>query len=117
MTSEVKKIPIGAPPQKAQPPSIDDILNTLPKRLQKKSKTTLQLENIKVNEDGLLLHSDGSLGSSVRNLLEFHFGGSEDDMPKDYPLFKSIVVMKKKQKSSKKSVNTSVENAWVVFDE
>jgi hypothetical protein len=115
MTSEVKKIPIGDPPQKPQPPSIDDILNTLPKRIQKKIKTTLQLENIKVNEDGLLLHTDGSLGSSVRNLLEFHFGGSEDDMPKDYPLFKSIVV-KKNQKTSKKSVHV-VEKDWVVFDE
>jgi hypothetical protein len=101
---------------KTQLPMIDDVLETLPYRIRKKSKTFLNSTVISLNQDGRMLYQDGEIGSSLRDLLMYHFNPLDaDGVPPDHAKFMKIVKQKKKKQQKKSVVEPNW--AWGVFDD
>jgi hypothetical protein len=104
MTS-VEKIEIGPPPSKLpQRATIDEVWDTLPAKVSKKAKRILKTDEINLNQDGRVMHDDGAIGSSLRELILYHFKPENKKLPIDYEKFTNFIIQKKQRKSSGSNV-------------
>ena len=98
--------------------SLFAIVDSLPKDDREKADPRLiwKAGGLRTDEDGMILYNNGSMGSSIRELLvAFLNKNSRENSPADYDRFLSVMGLVEKEPSSSSALRLKLPDDWISY--